>query len=63
MSTWAFVDIDLKPDNAEAWFFLSGISFHSLSPKLDIMSGQKYAVCMFLLAKCIPLLKLQLSFS
>ena len=48
----------LKADNVEACFILSGISFHSLGHKLDIVSVPKCAVCMFLLAKCIPLLKL-----
>ena len=53
----------LKADNVEAYFILSGISFHNLGPKPDIVSVPKCAVCMFLLAKCIPLLKLYLSFS
>ena len=53
----------LKADNIEACFILSGISFHNLGPKLDIVPAPKCAVCMFLLAKCIPLLKLYLSFS
>ena len=45
-------------------FYLSGIYyFHSFGPKLDIVSVTKCAVCVFLLAKCIPLLKLKLSFS
>ena len=48
----------LKADNVEACFILSGISFHSLGHKLDIVSVPKCAVCMFLLAKCMPLLKL-----
>ena len=43
----------LKADNGEACFILSSISFHSLGPKLDIVSVPKCAVCMFLLAKCI----------
>ena len=47
----------LELDNVEACFILSGISFHSLGPKLDIESGPKCAVCMFVLAKCIPLFK------
>ena len=46
----------LKSDNVEACFILSGISFHKLGPKLDIVSVPKCAVCMFPLAKCIPLL-------
>ena len=37
------------------------ILFHNLGPKL--VSVPKWEVCMFLLGKCIPLLKLQLSFS
>ena len=48
----------LKADNDEACFILSGISFHSLGPKLDIVSVPKCAVFMFLLGKCVPLLKL-----
>ena len=48
----------LKADNFEARFILSGINLHSLGPQLDIVSVPKCAVCMFLLAKCIPLLKL-----
>ena len=58
-----YLILALKADNVEACFILSGISFHSLGPKLDILSVPKCAVCMFLLAKCTPLLKLQLSFS
>ena len=53
----------LKADNAEACFVLSGISFLNFGPKLDIVSVPKSAVFMFLLTKCIPLLKLKLSFS
>ena len=53
----------LKADNVEARFILSGISFHNLGPKLDIVSVPKRAISMFLLGKCIPLLKLYLSFS
>ena len=48
----------LKDDNVEACFVISGISFHNLGTKLDIVSVTKCAVRMFLLAKCIPLLKL-----
>ena len=48
----------LKADNVEACFILSGISFHSLGPRLDIVSVPKCAVCVFLLANCISLLKL-----
>ena len=48
----------LKTDNIEACFILSGISFDKLGPELDIVSVLKCAVCMFLLAKCIPFLKL-----
>ena len=46
----------LKADNVEACFILSGISFQKLGPKLDIVSVPKCAVCMFPLAKYIPLL-------
>ena len=46
----------LKADNVVACFILSGISFHKFGPKLDIVSVPKCAVCMFPLAKCIPLL-------
>ena len=53
----------LKADNVEACFCLSDISFHNLCPELDIVSVMKCAVCMFLLAKCIPLLKFSCSFS
>ena len=53
----------LKADNVEVCFIYLVISFHNLSPKLDIVSEPKYAVCMFLRAKCIPLLKFYLSFS
>ena len=53
----------LKVDNVEACFILPGIKFHNLGPKLDIVSLPKCAVYMFLLAKCMPLLKLYLSFS
>ena len=53
----------LKADNAEACFVLSGISFLNFGPKLNIVSVPKSAVFMFLLTKCIPLLKLKLSFS
>ena len=48
----------LKTDNVKACFILSGISFHSLDPKLDIVSVPKCTVCVFHLAKCMPLLKL-----
>ena len=48
----------LKAENVETCFILSGISFHSLGPELDIVSVLKCAACMLLLAKCIPLLKL-----
>ena len=51
-------NLALKADNVEACFILPGISFHSVGPKLDIVSVRKCATCMFLLAKCIPLLKL-----
>ena len=53
-----YLILALKVDNVEACFILSGINFHSLVPKLDIVSVPKCAVCMFLLGKCIPLLKL-----
>ena len=53
----------LKADNVEAYFIIFGISCHSLGPKLDTMSVPKCAACVFLLAKCIPFLKLQFSFS
>ena len=52
----------LKADNVEASFILSGISFHSLGAKQDIVSVPKCAMCMLLPAKCVPLLKLELSF-
>ena len=45
-----------------ALFYLV-ISFHNLGLKLDIASVPKFTVCMFRLAKCIPLLKLYLPFS
>ena len=48
----------LKADNVEVCFILPGISLHSLGPKLDIVSVPRCTVCMFQLAKCIPLLKL-----
>ena len=53
----------LKADNVEACFILSGITFHNFGPKLDTVSVRKCAVCMFLPAKCIPLLKMYFSFS
>ena len=53
----------LKADTVEACFILSAISFHNLCSKLDIVPVPKCAVYMFLLTKCIPLLKLYLSFS
>ena len=38
----------LKADNVEVCFILSGISFHNLSPKLDIVSVPKSAyVCFY----------------
>ena len=48
----------LKADNIEASFILSGISFHGLGPKVNIVSVPKCAVYIFLPAKCIPLIKL-----
>ena len=51
-----------KADNVEVCVILSGISFHNLGPKLDIVPLPKCAVFMFLPAKCTPLLKLYLSF-
>ena len=55
--------LGLKADHVETYFILSGISFHNLEPKLDIVSVPKCAVFMFLPAKCLPFLKLHLSFS
>ena len=52
------LSLALKADNIEACFILSDISFHKLGHELDIVSVPKCAVCMFLLAKCIPFLKL-----
>ena len=48
----------LKANNIEAYFILPDISFHKLGPQLDIVSVLKCVGCMFLLAKCILLLKL-----
>ena len=53
----------LKADTVESCLMLSGISFHNLGLKLDILTVTKCAVYMFLLAKCIPVLKLYLWFS
>ena len=53
------VILDLKADNVEACFILSGVSFQDLGPKLDILSVPKCAVFLFLL----PILKLYLSLS
>ena len=50
--------LNLKPENVEACFILSGISFHNLGPKLGIVSVPKCIVCMYLLGKFIPLIKL-----
>ena len=47
----------LKANSVEPYFILSGISFYSLGPKLDMVSVPKCAVCAFLLAKSVPLLK------
>ena len=57
--------LTLKCDNVEACFILSGICFHCLGPKQDVMFVPKCAdgCFQFLLAKCIPLIKLQYSFS
>ena len=44
------LSLAFKADNIEACFILSDLSFLKLSPG--------HAVCMFLLAKCIPFLKL-----
>ena len=52
------LSLAFKADNIEACFILSDLSFLKLSPGLDIVSVPKCAVCMFLLAKCIPFLKL-----
>ena len=51
------LSLALKVDNIEECFIWSDISFHKLGPELDIVSVLKCAVCMFLLAKCIPFLK------
>ena len=48
----------LNTEYVEACFILSGISFHSMGPKLDMVSVPKCAVRMFLLTKFIQLLKL-----
>ena len=53
------VILDLKADNVEACFILSGVSFQDLGPKLDILSVPKCAVFLFLL----PILELYLSLS
>ena len=50
--------LDLKTNNDEAFFILSGTSFHILGPKLVIVSVPKYAVCIFLFVRCVPLLRL-----
>ena len=50
--------LNLKPENVGACFILSGISFHNLGPKLGIVSVPKCIVCMYLLGKFIPLVKL-----
>ena len=52
------LSLALKADNMEACFILSDISFHKLGPELALVSVPKCAVCMFLLTKCIPFLKL-----
>ena len=52
------VILGLKADHVEACFILSGISFHNLDPRLDIVPVPKCAVFMFLPAKCLPLLNL-----
>ena len=52
----------LKADNVEACFILSDISFHNLGPERDIVPVPKCAVQMFLLAKCMPLLKYSFRF-
>ena len=52
------LSLAFKADNIEACFILSDLSFLKLSPGLDIVPVPKCAVYMFLLAKCIPFLKL-----
>ena len=51
------LSLAFKADNIEECFILSDISFHKLSPEIDIVPVPKCAVCI-LLAKCIPFLKL-----
>ena len=51
------LSLAFKADNIEECFILSDISFHKLSPGIDIVPVPKCAVCI-LLAKCIPFLKL-----
>ena len=41
----------LKADNAKTYFISSVISFHSLGPKLDLVSGNKCVANMFVIAK------------
>ena len=50
--------LNLKTNNDEAFFISSGASFHILGPKLVIVSVLKYAVCIFLFIRCVPLLRL-----
>ena len=50
--------LTLKADTVEACLILSGISFLNLGLNVDIVTVPICAVYMFLLAKCIPLLKL-----
>ena len=49
--------LDLKTNNDEAFFISSGTSFRILGPKLVIVSVPKYAICIFLFVRYVPLLR------
>ena len=55
--------LDLNTENGEAFFILSSTSFHIFGPKLAVVSVPECTVCIFLFARCYPLLRSKFSFS